>query len=654
MPLTSRNATDDTPNPNTARKLSAAKDEGYVQRVQAWFKAACDHDKEAVKQEDEDFRFYSGHQWERDTKDLMTASKRPVLTLNYVLPIVQAVVGEERMNRQQISVMGRDITDDGGAYVMTEVIRWAMDRCNGDYALSKAFRNTAIGGRGWVEVTMNFLDDPQGRPEIKAVKRGEIRLDPLSELEDASDARYLIRERWLSEDEIEAMWPGAMEKLGTYKEVHGSGGPSASSGSVKDNHPGDAYRSKDKVYSAKDGTWQVLEVWHHEVLPGALVVNPETGTLEELTKDELDALLKDEQARLDAHALALAEHEATIGPVVAQSLIMTGNPPDPALLPPAPEAPPRLEYRETPIKRFFQGFVCADFVLERREAPTPRLKRFPYAPCFGMRDEEGECWFGVVRAIKDAQRQHNVEQSAILHWTQTSPKGGWMAPKGAFVDRTRWEQRSSQSGAILEYNPQRGKPEEIRPPALPRHMVELSPARLQAMRDISGVNVDLMGNAIKDTPGVVMEMRRKQGLTVLQTLFDNLRLTRRIVGEILLAYIQEFMADGRMLRIVGPQGQKHIQITQDVTFGQYDVVIEDSTDSPTDKMATMHILQTTLPMLMKAGIPIPPSFVDLLPISPHIRDEWKQLLMGPPPGAQPGLPGQPPAGVPAAGGPMPS
>lgn len=622
-------------NANTARKLSAADEAGYIQRVCAWLKDAREHEKDARTAEAEDFRFYSGHQWADEQRDRMRAQQRPSLTLNYVLPIVNAVVGEERMNRQQISAMGRDTTDDGGAWVLTEVIRWAMDRCNGDYSLSKGFRYAAIGGRGWVEVTMDYLDDPQGRPSIKAVKRGEIFLDPLSELEDASDARYLIRERWLSEDEIEAMWPDSMKKLADLKELHGSGGLSSLSGSIKDNKPGDVYaNSKDKVYRSKDGTWQVLEIWHYEVLPGALAMNPQTNALEELTKKELDALLKDEEAQHQAHAAQAALRAQTIPPELLAAAA-AGDPTAQSLIPPEEPPPPRLEYRETPIKRFFQGFVCGDVVLERRDAPAPRLKRFPYAPVFGMRDEEDECWFGVVRAIKDPQRQHNVEQSAILHWTQTSPKGGWMAPKGAFVDRTRWEQRSSQSGAILEYNPQRGKPEEIRPPALPRHMVELSPARLQAMRDISGVNVDLMGNTVKDTPGVVMEMRRKQGLTVLQTLFDNLRLTRRIVGEILVAYIQEFMADDRILRIVGPAGQKHVKIARETGFGQYDVVVEDTTDSPTDKMATMHILQTTLPMLMKAGIPIPPSFVDLLPIAPHIRDEWKAMLQGPPPGAPP-------------------
>ncbi|MGE0716287.1 MAG: hypothetical protein AB7P02_12670 [Alphaproteobacteria bacterium] len=612
-------------NTRTARKLSKLDDAAYAARAHTWLRDCMDHETNARKAEDEDFQFYSGHQWKDDVRDEAAAKRRPTLTLNYTLPVVNAVTGEERMNRQQISVLGRDDSDDPGAFVLTETIRWVMDRCNGEYAISKAFRSTVIGGRSWLEVTMNYLDDVRGRPVVNAIKRQEIWLDPLSELEDASDARFLIRERWLSEDEIESMWPDSIEDLRNARESADTYGATPAS------DRGDAYRGKTKTYRAKDGTWQVLEVWHFEVVPGALALNPDTGSLEELTKDELDALLKREQEERAAYEQASLLHSA-----FAVQAATAGA--DPTTIPPPPIAPQPLEYREVPIKRYFQGFVCGDKVLQRGDAPVSRLKRFPYIPIFGMRDDEDECWFGVVRPIKDAQRQHNVEQSTILHWTQTSPKGGWMGPKGSFVDRTRWEQRSAQSGVVLEYNPSRGKPEEIKPPSLPRHMVELMPARLQAMRDISGVNVDIMGTAGRGDPGVVMEMRRKQGLTVLETLFDNLRLSRRVLGEVLIAYIQEFIADDRRIRVVGPKAAKYVVLSRDLQFAEFDAVVEDTQDTPTDKMATLHILQTTLPMLMKSGIPIPPSFVDVLPIAPHIREEWKALIqsfMGVPPAAAP-------------------
>jgi hypothetical protein len=636
---------EDNPARNTAVRTSKMEDAAYAQRVRSWYKDAYSHDKDAREEEEEDWRFFAGHQWKDEHVTERSKDGRPTLTVNYCLPIVNAVVGEERLNRQQITIYGRDYTDDLGSSAMQEVIRWIMYGSNGDYAVSKMFRSTAVTGRGWVEVRVNWLDDPEGMIEVREVPRKEMYVDPISREEDLSDARYLVRERWLTEDEIEAMWP---DKIAQVKALKASWGTEAGSTLVE--IPGtDKYsRSNSKIHNEKEGTWQCLEAWHWEVLPGAVVVNDQTGQLEELTRPELEAVTAQRNQEIEAatlqnqQAAVLAQEMATMSPGMAML------PPEPMPVPPPIQSSPR------PIKRYFQGFIIGNVVLQRGESPHKYLKRFPYIPCFGMRDEDKERWFGLIRPIKDPQRQHNVEQSAILQWTQQMPKGGWMAPKGAFVDRHRWEQKSSQAGFIGEYNANRGKPEPIRPPTLPRHVLELAPTRLQNMRDISGVNVDLMGNTQKDSPGVVMELRRKQALTVLQTLFDNLRLSRRILGQVLIAFIQQYMADGRMVRVVGQPTAQYIALTKDLQFAKFDAVVEDSPDSPTDKMATMYILQTTLPILAKMGIPIPPSFVDLLPISPHIRQEWRalieQTMMGPalPPGAPP------PAGAPSGPTPPPA
>ena len=637
------------PSEHTARRTNKLDDKSYVQRVNGWFKAAEKKEKDHRDEEQEDHGFVSGHQWKDEHKRVFEQEQRPVLTLNFVLPIVNAVCGEERLNRQEIKVYGRSPEDDGGAHVMSELIRWVIDECSGDYAISRAFRHAVAGGRGWLGVKMNFLDDPLGKIDVEHVKYSEMYVDPVSEKADISDARYIIREKWLTEDEIYATWPDKADKIKSYKEAIS---PEGVGMSTEITRRGDAYKSEGdvEVYRAKDGTWRVWEVWHCEIQPGAIAVNPETGAIEELTKQELETIQKQKQ---QAQAKVA---ELTQGLQQAQALGIPPRPEGMAQLQAAQQEAQPLQHVERPIKLFYQGYVCGDVVLDRAKAPIRRLKRFPYVPIFGLWDDEDECWFGIVRPIKDAQRQHNVEQSAILHWTQVSPKTGWVGPKGSFVDRRRWETMSSKPGFIGEYNPSRGKPEQVRPAAIPRHIVELAGTRLQSMRDISGVNVDLLGSGVKETPGVVMELRRKQAMTVLQTLFDNLRLARRVLGEVLIAYIQEYVADDRKVRIVGQMGAQWVPATSDLQFSTFDAVVEDSPDTPTDKMATMHILQTTLPMLVKSGLPVPPSIVDTLPIAPHIKQEWKMMLQqmmgmgggapgeGPPPQGGPGAPAPQPQG----------
>jgi hypothetical protein len=632
---------DDNPERNTAVRTSRLEDHAYALRVRRWYHEAFAHEKDARDQEEEDIRFYAGHQWQDEHINVRKAEGRPAITVNYCLPIVNAVTGEERLNRQQITIYGRDPgpQDDVGGYVMSELIRWIMYGSNGDYGVSKAFRSAAITGRGWIEVKVNWLDDPEGDIEVRNVPSKEMYVDPVSTEEDLSDARFIVRERWLTEDEIEAMWPDKIEDV---KKLRARWGSQEGSTYFEPAPGSDKYgKSNHKVYNEKEGTWQCLEAWHWEVMPGHIVLNDQTGQLEELTNDELGVVTQERDEQIN-QAMAQNAMAQMMPPTMDP---MTGMPM------PVPQAPipAPIQSKPRPIKRFFQGFLIGDVVMQRGQSPHKLLKRFPYIPVLGMRDDHKECWFGLIRPIKDPQRQHNVEQSAVLQWTQQMPKGGWMAPKGSFVDRQKWEQKSAQPGFIGEYNANRGKPEPIRPPTLPRHVLELAPTRLQNMRDISGVNVDLMGNNVKDSPGVVMELRRKQALTVLQTLFDNLRLARRTLGQVLIAFIQQYMADGRQVRVVGQPNAQFVVAAKDLQFAKFDAVVEDSPDSPTDKMATMYILQTTLPILAKMGIPIPPSFVDLLPISPHIRQEWRQLIQASmmPPAAPP------PGGVPEGGPPPP-
>lgn len=560
----------------------------YATSIQSWFKQSDKKEADMREESEEDFKFYSGHQWEENAKATMRQERRPALTLNYVLPIINAVIGEERQNRQEIKVYGRDPDDDAGAFAMSELIRWVMDTCNGEYEISKAFKDMIICGRGYIEITIDYSIDPTGEIRLGRVKPSEIYVDPVSEREDLYDARYVIREKYLTEDQIAATF--GEDKVSLIKGLHGD---QTNKSSVEHSFKGDDYSYGGRVFRSNDGTYQVLEVWHSELVEGALVQNPQTGKTEELTIEELEAVLKETAQQQEAQGQPVAE---------------------------------TIDYIKRPIKQFFHGFVCGSVTLLKEPSPHTNLKSFPIIPIFGLRDDEDESWFGIVKSIKDAQRQHNVEQSSLLHWVQTQPKSGWIAPRGAFVDKRRWEQRSSQAGFIGEYNATRGMPQQLRAMPLPRHILEMAQTRLQNMRDISGVNVELLGSSPKDTAGIVMQMRQRQGMTILETYFDNLRLTRRLIGTVLISMIQQYIADDRKVRIMGERGARYVQATTDLQFGKFDAIVEDSTDTPNDKMATMYILQTTLPMLLQAGVPVPPSFVDILPISQHIKDEWKQML----------------------------
>lgn len=622
---------DERPEVQNRQLIYELPDEALVKKLRSWFHEDLRAQEDERKNRHIDWRMWAGDQWEEDARERARAQRRPCLTLNYVLPTICAVEGEERSNRQQIKVYGAEETDDRGAYAFDLLIRHVMNESNGEYAISGAFRHSTICGQGWLQPDVDYFSDPDGQIVVRHVDEDEIVCDSNSVAPDASDARRLTRMRWLKDDELEAMFPGKLDELHGYCQAHGHdlfGGPGTkeSDGSGYRDIYTEPGKLTSKVYDSRKREWLVLEHWWFEIEPGYVARHPVTGQTEELTLEEGDALKSQAQADLRTHMTEMMAGRIPFGT------------PGPAM--------PQMDQR--PVRRYYQAFSCFNLLLEKNPSPVPEARRIPYVPIFGYFDKLKRERFGIVRNIADIQRQHNVEQSALVHLVQLMPKAGWKAPRGAYHDKQKWANSAAEPGAMLEYNAQKGEPKPIEQPQVPRHLVDLAMSRMQNMRDISGVNVEMTGQRVAGDAGVVMEMRKKAAMTILANLFDNLRLAKKVLGKLLIVYIQAFMPMGRRIRVLGPRGQaEYVQFTEDMQFARFDAMIDETEATVNDRLQTLTLLQTVLPTLIDAGIPIPPTFIDLFPIPPHIKDEWKATLAGPLPGAA----GAPPPGPPAPAAP---
>lgn len=615
--------------PLSRNAVYALPDPELVARLRKWYLEdlrAADGERKNRKI---DWRMWAGDQWEEDARNRARNENRPLLTLNYILPTICSIEGEERSNRQQIKVYGvDDADDDKGAYAFNLLIRGVMNENNGEYAISGAFRHASVCGTGWLHPDVDYFADPEGMIVVRHVDEDEIINDCMDTSPDASDSRRLTRQRWLADDQIEAMFPGGMAKLQAYAE----GGTSTDDPVPTRESDGRGYRdvytepgkNDTKIYDCARKEWLVLEHWWYEIEPGMVARNQATGELEELTLEEGQAIQAKEQR--DAEAYPMQRLEAALA----------GAEP--------PPAPQKTQMMERPIRCFYQAFACGGVMLYKGKSPIPEARRIPYVPVYGYYDKVKRERFGVTRNIADVQRQTNVEQSAIVHMIQLAPKAGWMAPRGAFHDKQKWMSSAARPGAMLEYNGQKGKPEPLQQPQLPRHLVDLAMSRMQSMKAISGVNTEMTGERVAGDAGVAMEMRKKAAMTILATLFDNLRLSKKVLGKLLIVYIQAFMPMGRRIRVIGPKdAPEYAVFTQDLQFARFDAAIDETEATVNDRIQTLTLLQTVLPTLIDTGVPIPPGMIDLFPIPPHVRDEWKAMLQN----QQAAPPGMPPHGAPA-------
>jgi hypothetical protein len=621
-------------------------DAELVVTLRKWFKEGMDAKRDVLPRRKKCHEVYANKQWDEADVERARQLKRPTLTLNMVLAIISAIEGHERENRAEIKFFGNEESDDKVAHGLNRLLKWVMKQCGGEFELSDQFRNTCIAGQDWIGVEVDYLEDPEGRIGLCQVDDEEMIEDPLGKSPVGADDRYLHRAKMMPEDEINAKWPGAVEKLHQSCAENSGGDPESDGKGFRDIYSEPGNTASTKLYDAKGKQWLVVETHWYQIESGYHVLNDQTNQLEEASEDELQVRLAERQKAQEAAMQAMiAAVTAPPPPPMMPGL--------PAPMPEMPQIPGPLEYRQRPIKRMYRAFTCYDQLLEKAPYEMKGLKRFPYVPQRGFRDKAKGVWFAFVDLIMDVQLQHNIEQSIIVQLQQLMPKASWMGPKGAFHNKQDWEKGLAKPGAMLEYNASRGKPEPIPQPTIPRHMIDMMVTRTQAMRDISGVNFEMSGRGA-DT-GVVIEKRKASAKTSLAPIFDNYRRTKIELGKVLLAFIQHYIKPGRVIRVVGPDGNsEQVVMSKEMQAGRFDITVDEGENNVNDQFDALYVLQTTLPQMMKAGIPITPEFIDLLPIPPHIKTGWKRQISWemtvagriPPAGWEPGMPLPPAPGMP--------
>jgi hypothetical protein len=169
----------------------------------------------------------------------------------------------------------------------------------------------------------------------------------------------------------------------------------------------------------------------------------------------------------------------------------------------------------------------------------------------------------------DACRIIVAEQDAFEDVRDAEEK--WARP-----DAIVWTKRGALGGDKPKIIPRPGG-------TFPQGHIQLMEFAISAIRDVTGINLELLGLRDQNQPGILEAQRKQAGMTVLATVFGSLRRFRKLGGRIRLHVVQNYLSDGRLIRIVGLNGAKAIPLMKDKTFGDYDVVIDDAPTPPNQK-----------------------------------------------------------------------
>lgn len=563
-------------------------DFAFVEKVLGWWDEADKAQTENIEAEKSDHAFCYGHQWSAEEVAELQETTRVPLVINKTRPTIQVVGGHERSNRMRVRYLPVEQGDSFKAEIWSEVARIVQENGDIDFHKSDAFADMLKGGRGFLELRFEYGDNPVGEIAGSRVMPWEIRIDPTANDYDLKDARYLLRSKDVSFEVLLTLWP---EKEDEILQAQSDVLALAEGGGIADRESKyEGFLSKG--YQRGRGTWQLIEAWYWQVEKVSEYRARGPGGQWEPIVD---------QKSLDALLMFV----------------------------------PGLEYERDPRyeRVYYQAFICGPVLLENNPSPY-EYKGFPYIPILGDKDEETGRYLGMVHAMRDPQKELNKRRTQILHIINKAAKSGWYGPEGSFVDRDQWEEKSGAPGVILEYSITEGQnaPKVIEPPTIPSAFITLEQMASVDIRDVSGVNIELMGLSQKDTPGIVTSQRQKQALTILQNYFDALRRSTKHMGRILLSMMMQLYTDGRQYQIPGltdPQTQQpvgQVALTKDLKIGRYDLIAEEAPYSPNQKMETAAKLMQVIEIALKAGLPIPPDAMDYLDLPESFTDKWKKMV----------------------------
>lgn len=518
-------------------------------------------------------RMWYGDQWDEKVVAKLKGQGRPYLTMNMLINTTDTVVGEQINNRNETRFRPRYGKDaEKTADALNKVYKHISEGNQLTWLRTDVYEDGLITGRGFYEVRISFNDNLYGEVEVTRLDPKVVLLDPDATEYDPDTWNDVGISRWVTPDDIETLYG---KKYADKLRATAYNAYSSSTGlDVADDlrdRVASAYEMQGKVLD--DNTDQsrfirIFERQYRTIVKRKFFANLEHGDLRPVP-DEWD------DARIEEYLMA--------NPAVA--------------------------ILEKMAKRIRWTVVACNEVLFDDWSPYEFFTVVPYFAHF----RNGRT-VGMVEQLFSAQDLLNKTLSQELHVVNTTANSGWVVKKGALTSMTpqELEVRGAETGIVIEVD-EIGNIDKIQPNQIPSGIDRLAQTA-QAYLKTLGVSDYLRGEAREDVSARALEANQSQGKTGLARMNDNLIRSDVFLARAILACVQQFYVEERVLYITGGEGRPDEQITinqvtpegeivNDLTLGEYLITVDSA--NAAESLQDSEFEQALA--LRKEGIPIPDS-----------------------------------------------
>lgn len=519
--------------------------------------------------------YYRGEQWDDFDMQMLDDQGRPALTINTILPTINAVLAEQSSKKADIQFKPRGGGEQDVADILTQVYAYIADNNKLDWVEQQVFSDGLIQDRGYFDVRVDFEEHVQGEIKIEAKDPLDILIDPDAKHYDPRTWNEIFETKWMSIDEIEETY--GQEKADKLRMLAETGTTlGADSMEYEEERYGD---------TEQDGYGQQY--------PG----DPENARMLRSIR-----VIERQYYKLD-------DCMYYVDPVSG----------DKRKVPNAWGKKKREKFADefgldiiTKKMRRVRWTVTADTVVLFDDfSPYDHFTIVPYFPYF----RRGKP-FGMVRNLLSPQEQLNKISSQELHIVNTTANSGWIVESGSLSGMTAddLEEHGAETGLVLEYNRGSTPPGKIPPNQIPTGLDRISQKAAQNIKQISGITEAMLGMDSPEVSGVAIQAKQNRGSMLLQVPLDNLAKTRQYLAEKILHMVQSYYTEERIIQITDesdpykPRQKLRVnemtpegEIINDLTLGEYDVIV--GTAPARDNFDEMQFAEAI--ELRGVGVPIP-------------------------------------------------
>lgn len=552
------------------------------------------------------FNFIANRQWSDEDLAILAEQNRPAVAFNRCAPIVQAVCGLEINNRQQIAYLPREEGDQGIDEAITNIVKWVRDSCNAEDEDSEAFKDAVICGEGWNETRIEYDEDPKGKiiqERVNPLEMGVNKAADKASYEDRratyrirdiapDDARALVGEEY-SDQALNASW---IEGARAQPEDGGQGN--------KLDYPDETRAGVEGIGASRKNVRLVqIQWWKRE----DMVLIAQEG------QDELQTLSMDEYKKFGERVAQMQEVDMQNMEeynLRAEASLAEGM--EPLAEPPPEMMAPTFEVHHTKQRVYYEAFLGEGLLSKQKM----KLQQFTFNAITGHRDNEKKCFYGLMRDLFDPQMWANKWLSQSMNILNSNAKGGIIAESDAFMNQAKAEKDWADPTKMILVKPgsiQKKKIMDRSPPQLPQGLPDLLQFAIGSMRDVTGVNLELMGQADREQAASLEAQRRQSAMTILAALFNSLRRYRKNQGKLLLHFVW-LLPDGVLYRVTSDGDHKYLHFVKNGDVARYDIIIDETPSSPDQK----HMVWAITSQILQQGIQFPPAvLVKLMKYSPY-------------------------------------